>query len=248
MLERLDVLHLESGKRKPVLVAERILEAIRRGDYPPGTRLPSERWLAEHLRVSRGVVREALSALQIAGVIVIRAGDGAYVRDTQPGSRERALALLEHASGPLEVWEARREVEVAVCCLALQKSGLLQRPPQELHPALADVERAFHALERYSVSGDAGEYLRANREFHLAFARMTDNGVLIKVMQQLLDLTDHVLTRHLTELYLGKGLEASLDKHRAIYDAFRKGDEEALRRAIRHHFDELERFLVEGEW
>lgn len=248
LLGHLDLLHMDPSKRKSALVAERILEAIRRGEFRPGSRLPSERSIAEQLRVSRGVVREALSALQIAGVLVIRAGDGAFVREAPATSSDRALALLQHSAGPLEIWEARRELEVAVAGLALEKA-VLGRPegaPVELEASA--LGSAFQEMARCTEAGDVAAYLEANRAFHLGLARLTENSVLIRVMEQLLELTDHVLTRHLTELYLNQGLEASLSKHRAIYEALRKGDEQALRTAVRRHFDELERFLTEGEW
>ena len=50
-------------------VAERIKELVRQGSYPPGSRLPGERDLAEELGVSRVTVREA----QIARLERIRA-------------------------------------------------------------------------------------------------------------------------------------------------------------------------------
>ena len=40
-------------------VANNILEMITSGAYPPGTRLPGERELAERFSVSRVVIREA---------------------------------------------------------------------------------------------------------------------------------------------------------------------------------------------
>lgn len=248
MLGHLNLLHVDPSKRKSALVAERILEAIRRGEFRPGARLPSERSIAEQLRVSRGVVREALSALQIAGVVVIRAGDGAFVREAPSASSERALALLQHSAGPLEIWEARRELEVAVAGLALEKAVLARQEGASAELEASAIGFAFQDMARHTEAGDVAAYLEANRAFHLGLARLTENGVLIRVTEQLLELTDHVLTRHLTELYLNQGLEVSLAKHRAIYEALRKGDGEALRTAVRKHFHELERFLTEGDW
>ena len=54
-------------KRLYHTVANKILELIDSGVFPPGTRLPGERDLAEKFGVSRVAVREAEIALQAQG-------------------------------------------------------------------------------------------------------------------------------------------------------------------------------------
>jgi GntR family transcriptional regulator / MocR family aminotransferase len=56
-----------------------IVDAIRSGDLPPGTRLPSARQLAAEWGYARGAVEEAFAQLQIEGFIERRVGDGSYV-------------------------------------------------------------------------------------------------------------------------------------------------------------------------
>ena len=51
------------------------------GEYAVGSRLPTERELAEQLKVSRPTVREALIALEVEGRVRIRVGSGIYVID-----------------------------------------------------------------------------------------------------------------------------------------------------------------------
>jgi GntR family transcriptional regulator len=55
-------------------VADDLRAAIAAGNYPPGTRLPSESDLAERYAVSRGTVRQAFAALRADGVIASRRG------------------------------------------------------------------------------------------------------------------------------------------------------------------------------
>ncbi|MBI3998745.1 MAG: FadR family transcriptional regulator, partial [Armatimonadetes bacterium] len=81
-------------KRKSALVAEQLIEAIRSNVYRVGSRLPPERVIAEQMGVSRPSVREALSALQLAGVLESRPGDGTYVVEL-PDRREAVVSLLE---------------------------------------------------------------------------------------------------------------------------------------------------------
>jgi GntR family transcriptional regulator len=63
----------ESLRRK---AWEGVADAIRRGGYGPGGRLPPERELAERLDVSRSTLRLALHDLERAGVVVRRPGRG----------------------------------------------------------------------------------------------------------------------------------------------------------------------------
>ena len=67
------------------MIANQIIERITRGQFLPGSRLPSERELSEQLSVSRTSVREALIALEIEGHVEVRVGSGVYVRESEPG-------------------------------------------------------------------------------------------------------------------------------------------------------------------
>jgi GntR family transcriptional regulator/MocR family aminotransferase len=56
-----------------------LLDAIRGGALPPGTRLPSSRLLAAEWGFARGAVDEAFAQLQSEGIVDRRVGDGSYV-------------------------------------------------------------------------------------------------------------------------------------------------------------------------
>ena len=71
--------HIEEPKKKSVNVAEEIMRAIREGEFKPGENLPAERKMAAQMGVSRNSIREALSALQIVGMVESKAGSGNYV-------------------------------------------------------------------------------------------------------------------------------------------------------------------------
>lgn len=60
-------------------VDEILLERIREGIYPPGSRMPSESELSDELGVSRATVRTALAKLAANGLILKKQGDGTYV-------------------------------------------------------------------------------------------------------------------------------------------------------------------------
>lgn len=67
-----------------VNIARQIIESIKGGSFKIGDKLPSGRELEAMFGVSKPTVREALSALELAGVVEIRAGQGAYVSAIPP--------------------------------------------------------------------------------------------------------------------------------------------------------------------
>ena len=87
-------------------IAQEIGQLIAAGTFKPGSRLPAERQLALSLKVSRSSLREALSALEMEGVIEIRMGSGAYVRrrpaDSAPATSTGPERLQGRQDGPAE--------------------------------------------------------------------------------------------------------------------------------------------------
>lgn len=76
-------------------IANILLDQINSGHYTAGQRLPSESELSEELNVSRASVRSALSALEAAGLISRKQGDGTYVNTNRPGLTSMASAVWE---------------------------------------------------------------------------------------------------------------------------------------------------------
>ena len=72
-----------SNRRLYKAVADEIKAMIASGAYPPGSRLPGERDLAERFGVSRVVIREAEIALETLGFVEIKVGSGAYVTEPE---------------------------------------------------------------------------------------------------------------------------------------------------------------------
>src|SRR3954471_350927 len=86
-------------------VADQLRALIDGGEYSVGSRLPTERELAEQLKVSRPTVREALIALEVEGRVRIRVGSGIYVIEPiAPVFPVPTAAIIE---GPFELLRAR---------------------------------------------------------------------------------------------------------------------------------------------
>lgn len=231
-------LRLKDEKKKSTLVAEEIVKSINAKKLRPGDKLPSEREIAEHMQISRTVVREALIALRIVGIISIHIGDGSYVNKKIKGDSRlsKAFALLEKNESPLEIWEARKSLEAMIAELALEKvtEGDINK-----------LEKIFKNMSNSVESIDYENYLKLNKQFHLTLLSTVKNSILYRISSTLLEMTDQLLTKEPTQRYLLNYLPRSLAKHKSILDAFKKYDLHELRASIDNHFIELERFYME---
>ena len=100
-------------------IAAQIQDMIERGELKKGDRLPPERQLAEMLQVGRPALKQAISALEMMGVIRSRQGDGNYVAsDSVELLNPLAVrSYLDHKNGD-DILEFRYIMEVQMAALA----------------------------------------------------------------------------------------------------------------------------------
>src|SRR5947208_7260687 len=124
-------------------IADQLRQLIDDGEYAVGSRLPTERELADLLGVSRPTVREALVALGVEGRLRIRVGSGIYVSARQPGEAGPGPTAIE---GPFEVLRARAFVESAVAEEAARRA----KPADiaRLDAILGEVDGAALSIEQ----------------------------------------------------------------------------------------------------
>lgn len=89
------------------VIRDELMNAIRSGEYGPGSRLPTERELSEHYGVHRMTVRQATLALVRAGLVVKRRPQGNFVREhlgQSVGERHVNLICIGTESSHAEVF------------------------------------------------------------------------------------------------------------------------------------------------
>ncbi|WP_027108531.1 PLP-dependent aminotransferase family protein [Lacticigenium naphthae] len=127
-----------------------IEEKIKSGELIPGTRLPSERKLAEALNVNRSTVIRAMEELTAQGVLNRKKGSGTYVNPDKWGLQTKPL-INWGTSLTNENLKRKSEYEQAAEKLRAQKSentldlstGVL---PSELLPALQSPSLSWKEL------------------------------------------------------------------------------------------------------
>jgi len=217
------------SKRLYQQVAERIKKQIQAGSLSVGDRLPAEKDLAMQLGVSRPVVREALIALEIAGLVEIRTGSGTYVRDRS----KLSLPMVDAGPGPFELLHARLLIEGEVAAEAAIRAT---------DSDLTAIEGTLHDMERIMAAGAHAR--EADQAFHVTIANVAGNSVLADLVarlwhgmfspmfHKLSDLTGHMAAQ-----------ERTLAEHKAIFAALSTHDPVGARAAMRRHLKTVETVL-----
>lgn len=132
----------------------------------PGDRLPSERALAEALRVSRVSLRQATVSMEVQGLLEVRHGGGIYVRslDVDPERLKTMLTRGRHLPDVLEVREA-------IGCM-LARLAAERRTDTDLE----EIDGALEGMAADIARGGMGE--AAVRRFHAAIARGAQSRVM----------------------------------------------------------------------
>ncbi|MGQ9478227.1 MAG: FadR/GntR family transcriptional regulator [Candidatus Bipolaricaulia bacterium] len=225
-------------RKKSVQVAEQILEAIRKGIYKVGDKLPPERVIEEETGVSKTSVREALSALHLAGIVERIPGSGTYVQSSAEGLG--ALALLEVSESVEDALEARRVIERGVIELAIENAT---------EDKLAALKGVWEEMRALLDGEDYRSFFQLNERFHLGIAEATGSPLIVKVLRLLLEVTrQRVWQQTITEYFLKDkaNLRRAIEEHRLILEALAERDKVKAVRVMEEHFISAKQILQEG--
>ena len=210
-------------------IVEQIQEAIFRGDFAAGDRLPPERELVQTFGVSKVTVREALRILETYGLISIRPGasGGAFVneRTSQPVSRAVYNQLQLEGFSISQLYTARILFEPAVAELACQSAN-----DEDLRELEASVERTRQLVAEGQKTSPESQ------EFHSILIRSAKNPVIQIILSSLLDLIK------LSRALVPSTPEISkmvLDDHEAIVEAMRQRDAAKVKALMTDHLSKL---------
>ena len=205
-----------------------LTDRIRAGELKPGDRLPTEQELNEEFKVSRTVVREAISSLRAAGLVSTQQGVGAFVLQAESAPPFRIdnvdLNLLKDV---IAVLELRIGVETEAAALAATRRT--RQNMTALRSALQAFEAAVQA-GRDAVGPDFQFHLevaRASQNRHFAELMATLGGMMIpRARLETAQPPTPERQAYLRQVNL---------EHASIFEAIERKDPEAARAAIRTH-------------
>jgi DNA-binding FadR family transcriptional regulator len=221
------------GRLSEQVAAE--LERIIPEEFPePGLRLPREVDLAERFGVSRIVIREAVKILEERGVLEVQAGSGTRTRPPSLSKVKDSLLRLFRGQPLPEIEDMERMLELR---------GVLEEKAAGLAAVRAtedDLEEIVTALRGMAEGLSPDFTSQADLRFHTAVARAAHNRYFEIVLQPLTE----VIIR---QIMLTDSYRTGLDLHRSVYEAIRQRNpvaaRQAVRRLIKHTFDDTKRAL-----
>ena len=176
-------------------IFHQIQEAIIDGRLAAGDKLPAERDLKEMLQTSRSTLREALRVLEQKGLIEIRlgVGGGSVVKAVSADQVTESLDLLIRSQkvSLKHLAEFREGVEGDVVAIAAQRA--VEADHIRLDTLL---NKAQECVRR--GAGHLDDFLKADRDLHLEFAKITHNPVYISVLKTIHHNIDRYFERFLT--------------------------------------------------
>jgi DNA-binding FadR family transcriptional regulator len=225
-------------------VTQIVIGEIVGGRLAPGDALPKEADLVEEHGVSRGIVREALRALEERRLIHVKHGVGATVapaREWDVLDRD-VLTALVHSDRSAEILreylEARKLLEIEAAALAADRAT-----PDDL-TRLSDAFARMTTTAEQARANPAAErlYQEADIAFHRAVVSATRNRALTGMMDSIhrgLGAAVPALARPDARFQRG------LPEHKRILAAIVDRDPDAAREAMREHLETVEGYLRE---
>lgn len=215
-------------------VLTQLKEAILRGHFSEGDRLPTERELTDQFKVSRGVVREALRVLEMTGFVCVRQGPsgGAYVTGLKCDHLSGGfldLYLANKLTIP-ELNQVRLLLEPEVARLAAGR--LTPEYAKRLKDAAASERNPEQVFDRR---------LRQFTGVHYILAEMCGNALFEAIVNSMISLTHRIIAAVEPKDY--QALHGIGD-HDGVVEAVLAQDADGAARAMREHLENFCEGLV----
>jgi DNA-binding FadR family transcriptional regulator len=225
-------------------LTEQAAEAIKRRilthHLQTGDRLPSERKLCKSLKISRSILREALSTLVGQGIVTKVQGKGIFVGefDRQNLGVSIRLTITDKAKlGALR--DLRTILELGVLELITQRITLDE---------LDQLEEEVNEIEQHLLQGEQVNEL--DTAFHLSLFKMAHAPALLELYAQVLEDASNVT------IFQAPEMQGILDKYitaenlallRQVLAAVRRGDVCDAQRAMKEHIFTTSKILESEE-
>lgn len=154
------------------IIIQQIKNQIKKGILKPGEKLPSERKLADLLRVSRASVREAIQALAFSGYLEVIQGKGTFITDSAAKYDEICDFFSRLSDYSLDyLMEVRIMLEGEFARLAT------------LRATTDEIDEIVRRFNEMSNSKNLNAFVIKDLEFHLIIAKATHNPVMDSLMK-----------------------------------------------------------------
>jgi len=195
-------------------IVKQIQHAIREGQLPRGSKLPTERELADQFGVSRSVVREAIKVLDTMGLVESRQGSGSFIRNSTIESVSRAfvLSVSPDAESVEKLFEFRLGLEVQSAYLAAAR-----RTDEQIEMLNGELI----VFQESAGLNDWALFRKFDEQFHQMVAQASGNPYLQVAIAAVRDMQQDVV--RLYAKHTG-AMSLAISHHAAITDAIARQD------------------------
>ena len=221
-------------------VAAQIAELVRQLELEPGDKLPAEATLARRFGVSRPTVREALVALEVAGVVDVRINVGAILVDPDARLMPAPGSIYSYAGGmDLDELGKIDTAEVTRLRILLESDGARQSIERGGVTWEGDLVAAHHRLAHIEQRMRTGEpvhfdsWRQADWEFHQALLSACGSKLHKSLHKATFDQYRKIV--QIEYRTIGFRGDQIIAEHKAILDAALARDAEACAKALENH-------------
>ncbi len=203
------------------LVMGRIQDWILKGQIKPGDKLPSEKEMMVHFKVSKSVIREAVSRLNGLHLIDTYQGKGSFVSDE---SQKLLLSMeldQEANNFSTHMWELREIFEPQIALLAAKR-----RTIADLKKLAALIEDMITAIQRDEMGYTEDDLL------HYTLAQSSHNPILEKVAIDIARMSEPYKRLSLARPFRSA---ETCEEWRAIVKAIENQDTQAAQKSMLTH-------------
>lgn len=210
-------------------IINQLLQAINNKELNPGDNLPSERILVKQFKISRPVLREAISALSFLGIIQRKQGKNNLIAN----NLNRAILnnsfkylIISKEKEIEDLLEARKTIECKLIRLAAREKTV---------PILENMEKLINEISKCKDTDL--RRVQLDLEFHFTIGKAANNTVLQDLQ---IAMGDKVMEIMKAGVYLYPVANTVLE-HKLMYETIRDSDPEKAEKLMERHIEQLKK-------
>ena len=202
-------------------IVTQIQNMIMNGELKKGDRLPPERQLAEMLGVGRPALKQAISALEVLGIIRSRQGDGNYITaDSVDVLNPIAIQFYLENGNSDDILEFRYIIEVQMASLAAMK--ITEEQIREFQELMDTIKKEI------GTGAELGKRKHYNNQFHFYIVSICGNRLISSIYSGIMDLVADQISQT-DGIYF-------YESHLKIFEAIRDRNPREAAHCMAEHF------------
>ncbi|MBA1333609.1 MAG: hypothetical protein HPY66_0002 [Firmicutes bacterium] len=221
-----------------MLIVNQIKTLIEEGKLAEGEKLPSERDLANQFGVSRPTIREAITALDIMGLVEVKVGLGTFVK-SRPLQKDlyEIEAELWSTISPTALFEARVVIRPQLAKLAALRAT---------YEDLEEIRRILDQMDEAGCSENEIElFQELDAQFHLAVGKAAHSEALYLFEESMFSHRANKLWKDLKKqsLEIPGRMELYREEHREIFKAIYERNPALAEEVTRRHLSDIKQYM-----